>query len=257
MPTVTTSLPHLASLIDHSLLHPTLPTTALTSGLALALRHCVAAACVPPYAVPLAAAALAGSPVRVCAVVGFPHGTSTTTTKIFEAVEAMDSGAHEIDVVVNVGKVLSGEWEYVRAELEGVNEAVVGRGGVVKVIFENDFLGEEEVAELARVCAGVGVAWVKTSTGFGFVKMGEGYGYRGARGKDIKVMRENCGAARIKAAGGLRTLDEVLWAVKLGAERVGATATEGILEEARRRGVGEEMRDCEFVVPEREREEGL
>ncbi|KAK0750620.1 hypothetical protein B0T18DRAFT_409270 [Schizothecium vesticola] len=172
----------------------------------------------------------------------------------------MDSGAHEIDVVVNVGKVRSGEWAYVRGELEGVNAAVVERGGVVKVIFENDFLGQEEIAELARVCGEVGVGWVKTSTGFGFVKMGEGvgaYGYRGARGRDIKVMRENCGAARIKAAGGVRTLDEMLWVMMLGAERVGATATEEILEEARRRGVGDEMAECEFVVPEREREEGV
>ncbi|KAK4446193.1 deoxyribose-phosphate aldolase [Podospora aff. communis PSN243] len=251
MPSLTTSLPRLASYIDHSLLHPTLTDAEILSGLDLAKAHSVAAACIKPYSIPLARKALAGSPVRICSVIGFPHGNSTTAMKLAEAKDAMLSGAHEIDMVVNVGKVLSGDWEYVRDEIFVINRAVTSipvdgfvdyKTGLLKVIFENDFLGEEQIVRLCEICTEVGVAYVKTSTGYGFVKQaGGGYLYRGATPGHLRIMRERCGpGVKIKAAGGVRMLDELLYVVSLGVERVGATATVEILEEARRRGVGEE-----------------
>ncbi|KAK0624358.1 hypothetical protein B0T14DRAFT_426562 [Immersiella caudata] len=266
MPTITTSLPHLASTIDHSLLHPTLTDTSILSGLHLAKSHSVAAACIKPYSIPLARTVLAGSPVRICSVIGFPHGNSTTPMKLAEAKDAMLSGAHEIDMVVNIGKVLGGDWEYVRNEIFVINRAVTSipvdgfvdsKTGILKVIFENDYLGGEEIAKLCEVCTEVGVAYVKTSTGYGFVKQeGGAYGYKGATGRDLKLMRERCGAGvKIKAAGGVRTLDELLFVLSLGVERVGATATVEILEEARRRGVGEAMGEVKFEVPERFKED--
>ena len=263
---ITTSLPLIASKIDHSLLHPTLTDGEITAGLRLAATHNVAAACIKPYSIPLARTVLAAadSQVRICAVVGFPHGGSTTSTKLAEAKEAMLAGAHEIDMVVNVGKVLSGDWEYVRREIGVVNRAVtsipvdggveIRRGkktGLLKVIFETDFIGDDGEGELGRlceICTELGVAFVKTSTGFGFVRRaGDGYyEYKGATVEGLRAMRERCGpGVAIKAAGGIRTLDDFLRVVALGAERVGATATAAILEEAKARGIGEEMVEVE------------
>ncbi|KAK4094148.1 hypothetical protein Purlil1_1639 [Purpureocillium lilacinum] len=240
--TVTVSLPALARLIDHSLLHPTLTDADLSAGLALARSASCASACVPPYAVPLAAAALAGSPVAVCAVVGFPHGTSSSAIKLTEADAALRDGATEIDVVVNVGKVLGGAWPYVEHEVEALNRLVTSRGALLKVIFENDYLADEHIARLCELCTRLGVAFVKTSTGYGFVKQPNGmYSYKGATAPHLKLMREHAGpGVQIKAAGGVRTLDELLYVMSLGVTRVGATATQAILDEARRRGIGED-----------------
>lgn len=156
---------------------------------------------------------------------------------------AMREGAHEIDMVINIGKALSGEWEYVRDEIMKVNAAVIKEGGILKVIFENDYLGDKEIVELCKICTGLQVAFVKTSTGYGFVKQKEGgmYNYKGATMPQLKLMREHCGEkVQIKAAGGVRTLDDLIRVRAAGVTRVGATATAAILEEAKNRGIGDE-----------------
>jgi len=253
-PKIRISLPQIAKMIDHSLLHPTMTDADITQGLHLAQTHNVATACIKPYSIPLARQLLSSSSaVGICPVIGFPHGNSTTAVKIFEARSALDSagakeGVHvEIDMVVNVGKVLGHDWGYVEDEIAQINAAVVGGGGVLKVIFENDYLGDGEIVRLCEICRRVGVAFVKTSTGYGFVKGADGrYAYEGATVRQVRLMREHVGSeVGIKAAGGLRTLDDLILMRSLGVTRVGATATVAILEEARRRGIGEEEVEVE------------
>ncbi|OAQ66393.1 deoxyribose-phosphate aldolase [Pochonia chlamydosporia 170] len=244
---VKVSLPILASHIDHSLLHPTLTDAQITNGLHLSKKYSVASACVKPSSVPLAAKILASSPVKVCSVVGFPHGSSSSATKIAETIEALDAGATEIDMVVNIGKVLGGEWHYVEHEVNAINRIVTTRGGLLKVIFENDYLEEEHIRKLCEICTELGVGFVKTSTGYGFVKQENGmYSYKGATVPHLKLMRESAGPdVQIKAAGGVRTLDDFLYVMSLGVTRVGASATEAIMEEARSRGIGDEEIEVE------------
>ena len=233
------SLRSIAKMIDHSLLHPTLTDADLIDGCRLAVRHNVASVCIKPYAVPLAARVLVGSDVLVGTVIGFPHGSSRTDVKVREAELALSDGAVELDMVVNVGKVLSQDWEYVSAEIRSLNDLVVGRGALLKVIFENDFLDEDRtISKLCEICSAHAVAFVKTSTGYGFVKQENGmYAYRGATDSDLTLMRATCiNSVQVKAAGGVRTLDDVLRVRSLGVSRVGATATEAILREARDRG---------------------
>jgi len=230
----------LAKMIDHSLLHPTMTDEQVRDGCLLARRFGAASACVKPYSVPQAAELLAGSDVLVCAVAGFPHGNSHTGIKVAEAERAMAEGATEIDVVVNVGKVLGGQWDEVAAEVGTVNEACVARGAALKVIFENDYLQDDHIVRLCEVCSAAGVAFVKTSTGYGFVKQPDGsYNYKGATDAHLRLMRRHCPTAvRIKAAGGVRTLDDMLKVRAIGVSRIGATATEAILRDAIRRGYG-------------------
>ena len=229
----------LAKMIDHSLLHPTMTDDQVLAGLAVARRCACATACVKPYSVPMAAGALAGSGVGVCAVAGFPHGNSHLALKIAEAERAIVEGATEIDVVVNIGKVLGDDWAYVSAEIKTVNAACLGRGAILKVIFENDYLQEAHIIRLCEICTEHGVAFVKTSTGYGFVKQpGGDYNYRGATDAHLALMRKHSGPkVQIKAAGGVRTLDDLLRVQALGVTRVGATATEAMLAEAVKRGL--------------------
>ena len=232
------SVSDLARMIDHSLLHPTMTDAQLHAGLAIARRHACATACVKPYAVPLSAAALAGSGVAVCAVAGFPHGNNHVALKVAETARAIAEGATEIDVVVNIGRVLGGDWTYVSEELKTVNAACVTRGAILKVIFENDYLHDAHIIRLCELCTEHGVAFVKTSTGYGFVKQPNGdYNYQGATDHHLRLMRRHSGPqVQIKAAGGVRTLDDLLRVRALGVTRVGATATEALLGEAVRRG---------------------
>ena len=210
----------------------------VTEGCKTAAKYDVATACVKPYSVPLARTVLTGSGVGVCAVVAFPHGNSTTTIKVKETHEAIENGASEIDAVVNIGKVLSGEWAYVSEELAVINEAVVKDRAILKVIFENDFLEDRHIIRLCDICASLSVAFVKTSTGYGFVKQNNGmYSYAGATDHHLRLMREHTPpTVCVKAAGGVRTLDDLLRVRLLGVSRIGATATEQILLEARKRG---------------------
>ena len=232
------TLSALAKMIDHSLLHPTMTDEAITKGCELAKLHDVATACVKPYAVRMARDVLAGSGVAVCAVVGFPHGNSTVSIKVKETEEAIKDGASEIDVVINIGKVLGGGWDYVSQEIASVNRTTIGNGAILKVIFENDYLEDNHIIKLCEICTFHAVAFVKTSTGYGFVKQANGmYSYAGATDHHLKLIREHCPQTiGIKAAGGVRTLDDLLRVRDLGVSRIGATATESILEEALKRG---------------------
>jgi deoxyribose-phosphate aldolase len=238
----TSSLPSvldLARMIDHSLLHPTMTDAQLRDGVLLARRCGCATACVKPYAVAMSRELLAGSDTAVCSVVGFPHGNSHPELIIAEAERAMAEGATEIDMVVNIGKVLGGDWVYVSAELQAINAACVARGAILKVIFENDYLQDEHIIRLCELCTQHAVAFVKTSTGYGFVKQPNGdYNYRGATEHHLRLMRQHAGPkVQLKAAGGVRTLDDLLKVRELGVTRIGATATEVILRAAIDRGL--------------------
>ena len=236
---MTPTLRDLAKMIDHSLLHPTMTDDEIRKGCELSRQYDVATACVKPYAIPLAKEILAGSDVGVCPVIGFPHGNSSTAIKVREADAAARAGGSEIDMVVNIGKVLGGDWAYVTAEIEAINDTVVAAGAILKVIFENDYLQDAHIIKLCEICSNIGVAFVKTSSGYGFVKQENGmYSYKGATAAHLQLMRQHCApSVQIKAAGGVRTLDDLLLVRSLGVTRVGATATQTILEDAKKRGM--------------------
>ncbi|HUO58581.1 MAG TPA: deoxyribose-phosphate aldolase [bacterium] len=217
----------LAKVIDHSLLNPTLTDAQMIEGVELAKRLGVASVCVKPYFVSMAAEILKGSGVAVGTVIGFPHGGHMTSLKFLEAQQAIHEGATELDIVVNIGKVLSGDWDYVEVDLRAVLNVCKTRGAVSKVIFENCYLEEKHKIKLCEVCERLGAGFVKTSTG---------YGSGGATDEDIQLMRANVSSKTgVKAAGGVRTLDRLLEVLDLGATRVGCTATASILEEAAKR----------------------
>ncbi|MEL6674158.1 MAG: deoxyribose-phosphate aldolase [Bacteroidota bacterium] len=222
----------IAGMIDHSALHPTLTDEALRQACAVAKEYAVASICIKPYAVALAAELLKDSPVKVCTVVGFPHGSSTTHIKVLETRQACEAGAEEIDMVVNVGKVLSEDWAYVQDEIAQIQAEVTAHKAILKVIFETDFVTREDhKIKLCEICSTVGVAYVKTSTGFGFVKGADGtYSYQGATEADLKLMRSHSASTvGVKASGGVRTWEAAQKVVALGATRIGASATEAIL----------------------------
>ncbi|KAG0646433.1 Deoxyribose-phosphate aldolase [Hyphodiscus hymeniophilus] len=245
--TLNVNLDDLAKMIDHSLLHPTMTDSDVEAGLRISKKYGVATACVKPYHILFAKKLLEGTSVLVCPVIGFPHGNSTSEVKVFEARRAVEEGGKEIDMVVNIGRVLSGKWEYVKNDIAAVNRAVVERGAILKVIFENDYLGEKEIIKLCEICSDIGVAYVKTSTGYGFVKGASGdYNYKGATIPHLELMKKHVtGNVKIKAAGGVRTLDDLLRVRAIGVSRVGATATGAILDEAVRRGIGTERIEVE------------
>jgi deoxyribose-phosphate aldolase len=233
------TLDRLAKMIDHSLLHPTMTDRDIVKGCELAKKYRVATACIKPYCIPLVRELLAGSGVGVCPVIAFPHGNSATSIKVKEAEAAVLAGGNEIDMVVNIGKVLGEDWNYVSEEIKAINHAVTSNGAILKVIFENDYLEDKHIIRLCAICSEHRVAFIKTSTGYGFVRQANGmYSYKGATDHHIKLMRKHCSASvQIKAAGAIRTLDDLLRVRELGVARVGATATEAILEEAKRRGI--------------------
>lgn len=235
----------LAKMIDHSLLHPTLTDQELEDGCRLAARYGVASVCVKPYAVVRAAELLRGTGVAVGCVIGFPHGNSSTEVKRYETERACREGAVEIDMVLNLGKALSGDWAYVEGDVKAVCDEAHRQGARVKVILENDYLVRGGVGEdgdafkrrLCGLCERAGADWVKTSTGYGFVKQPDGsYNYRGATEHDLRLMRDACSSrVQVKAAGGVRDLDGLIRVRDLGASRCGATATAAMLDEYRRR----------------------
>ncbi|KAI2730222.1 hypothetical protein CBS147332_2074 [Penicillium roqueforti] len=246
--TLAVSLHQLAKMIDHSLLHPTVTDGDVIAGLKVAKEYNVATACVKPYHIQLAKQELQDTDVEICAVIGFPHGNSTTEIKVQEAAAAVEAGSHEIDMVVNIGKVLGGDWGYVSQEIEQINTAVVQKGAILKVIFETDYLKPEHIVHLCKICTESSVAFVKTSTGYGFVKQADGsYNYKGATVKHLRLMRQYSGPdVQIKAAGGVRTLDDLLHVMSLGVTRIGATATVAIIEDAKKRGIGMDRIQVEF-----------
>jgi deoxyribose-phosphate aldolase len=217
----------LARMIDHSLLRPVLPQDELEAGCRLAREYDVASVCILPYYLRRCTQLLAGSSVVPSTTIGFPHGANATRVKAFEADQALADGGLELDMVVNVSKVLSGDWGYVRDDIRAVLDPVRARGAKLKVIFENCYLDQAQKVRLCEICGELSVDWVKTSTGFGS---------GGATDEDLILMRQHTPAqVQVKAAGGVRDLDRLLRVRELGCTRSGATATKVILDEAKRR----------------------
>ena len=228
----------LAKMIDHSILQPTHTDQDLEKQCAVARKYDVASVCVKPYAVAHAVSLLKGSDVKVGCVIGFPHGNSATAVKIFETEQACNDGAVEIDMVINIGKALGGDWKYVEDEIRTVTETCHRNRAIVKVIFETDYITKtEDKIRLCEICTRTGVDFVKTSTGYGYVKLPSGdFNYTGATVSDIELMRKHSGPkVQVKCAGGVRTLDDLLKMKEAGATRSGATATEAIITEALKR----------------------
>jgi deoxyribose-phosphate aldolase len=221
----------IAKMIDHSLLNPTLTDADLEAGCGVALRYDVACVFVKPYYLKRAAEILSGSDVKPSTTIGFPHGGHATAFKVAEVEAALRDGGLELDMVVNIGKVLSGDWEYVTQDIAAVVRAGHAGGALVKVIFENCYLHDGHKIRLCRICGEAGADWVKTSTG---------YAASGATVADVKLMRQYSPPhVQVKAAGGVRTLDGLLEMRALGVTRVGATRTAEMLEECKRRlGLG-------------------
>lgn len=232
-----TTFHDLAKMIDHSLLHPTMTDAEILKGCEIARKYDTATVCVKPFAVIMCKKALSGSQVGICSVIGFPHGNNTTHIKVAETELAIRDGATEIDMVINIGKALGGDWDFVRTDINAVNQACIRHGAILKVIYETDYLNDDHIIRLCQICSEVKVAFVKTSSGYGFVKQASGdYNYKGATDHVLKLMRQHSAPeVQVKAAGGVRTLDDLLRVRALGVSRIGATATESILEEARRR----------------------
>jgi deoxyribose-phosphate aldolase len=217
----------IAKMIDHSLLAPTLTDAEMEAGCKLALKYDVASVCVKPSYLPRCVELLAESGVKSSTTVGFPHGGHTLHIKLAEAQEALASGCQELDVVVNIGKVLSGDWPYVRREIRALTNLTHAYGQIIKVIFENCYLQDEHKIRLCELCGEAGSDFVKTSTG---------YGSGGATLDDLRLMRRHAPPhVQLKAAGGVRTLDALLEVRALGVARVGASRTAEILDECRRR----------------------
>ncbi|MGB7325162.1 MAG: deoxyribose-phosphate aldolase [Rubripirellula sp.] len=216
-----------AKMIDHSLLNPTLSVADLEAGIKLAIAYDVASVCIMPYHMKRCTEMLAGSTVKPSTTIGFPHGGNTTAIKRAEAEQAVADGCQELDMVVNISKVLSGDWDYVRADIAAVIEVAHAADRKVKVIFENCYLNDDQKIKLCEICTGLGADWVKTSTG---------YGTGGATHDDLKLMRKHAGDdVQVKAAGGVRDLDALLAVREIGVTRCGASRTAEMLGEARKR----------------------
>jgi deoxyribose-phosphate aldolase len=217
----------IAKRIDHSLLGPTLSLAELEEGCLLAARYGVASVCIKPYAVTLAAQILKGSDVAIGTTIGFPHGGHATAVKVFEARQTIADGATELDMVINIGQAKGGEWEAVASDIHAVTSTAHEAGAIVKVIFENCYLSDKEKVRLCRICGEVRADFVKTSTG---------YGTSGATPHDLVLMRQAAPPhVKLKAAGGIRTLDLAIEAAELGCDRIGASRTAEMLDELNRR----------------------
>lgn len=217
----------IAKMIDHSLLNPTLTAAELEAGCRLALEYDVASVCILPYWLKQCAEILGGSTVRASTTIGFPHGGHSTAVKAAEARRAIEDGGEELDMVVNISRVLGGEWVCVRADIQAVVEPAHAAGRKVKVIFENCYLNDAQKIRLCEICGELGADWVKTSTG---------YGSGGATLEDVRLMRKHSPPqVQVKAAGGIRDLDRLLEFRRLGVTRIGASRTAGILDECRHR----------------------
>jgi len=217
----------IAKMIDHSLLNPTLTMADLEQGCDLALEYDVASVCILPYDLARCAKQLAGSTVKASTTIGFPHGGHTTAVKRAEAQRAVDDGCEELDMVVNISQVLSGEWDAVRDDIAAVIKVAHDAGQKVKVIFENCYLNDEQKIKLCAICSDLDADWVKTSTG---------YGTGGATIDDLKLMVEHTpDHVQVKAAGGVRDMDKLLQVRALGVTRVGASRTKEMLDDCRQR----------------------
>ncbi len=221
---------HIAKTIDHSLLRPELDDAFVEDGCRLAARYDVASVCVRPADVLRAKAILDGTDVKVGTVVGFPHGNHRTDVKVFETRQALADGATEIDMVIQIGALKSGRDADVQADIKAVVDVAHAGGAIVKVIFENAYLTDDEKIRACRLTEAAGAEFVKTSTGFAPT---------GATHDDLRLMRANTSPpTQVKAAGGVRTLDALLEVMALGTTRIGATATAAIIDDFRARKAG-------------------
>ena len=217
----------ISKMIDHSLLMPTMTVGDFEAGCQLALAYDTGSVCIMPYYLKRCAEILRGSSVNASTTIGFPHGGHATSIKRAEAEQAIADGCQELDMVVNISKVLSGDWDYVRADIKAVIDVAHAAGQKVKVIFENCYLNDAQKVRLCQICGELNADWVKTSTG---------YGTGGATIEDLKLMREHAPPhVQVKAAGGIRELDTVLQVRALGVSRIGASRTKEMLDECRRR----------------------
>ena len=217
----------IAQMLDHSTLQPFLTEEDIIKGCKTALKYGTASVCARPADMPLVAALLKGSEVKVCTVIGFPHGAQKTETKVFEAKQALADGCTELDMVIHIGKLLSGDDDYVLNDISQIVRAAHEAGAIVKVILETCYLNEEQKARACKLSVQAGADFVKTSTG---------YGTKGCTIEDLQLMRSSVPEnVRVKGSGGIRDLDTVLAARAVGASRCGVSATEAIMEEALRR----------------------
>lgn len=212
-----------ARMIDHSLLRPELTEQDVRKGCEVAKKYKVATVCCRPSEVALVKQLLQGSGVKTTTVVGFPHGCNKTETKVFEAARAITDGAVELDMVINIGKLLDGDYDYVKKDIQAVVDTAHSRDVLVKVIFENYYLTDEQKKVACRLSEEAGADFIKTSTGFA-----DG----GATLEDLQLMRDNVSEkVQVKAAGGVRDLEMALKVRQVGCTRFGATRTETIMEQ--------------------------
>ena len=233
----------IAGMIDHALLQPTLSQKELVNGCEIAHLYSTATVCVKPCDVEQASRLLADSSTEVCTVIGFPHGVNTQEVKLRETRLACEQGASEVDLVLNLGRAMNGDWDYVESEISEVREAAHSFGAKLKVIFENDYwtqggagLSADGIKEkLCQICTHAGADWVKTSTGFGYVRQADGQlSTRGATEHDVALMVRACmGKSQVKAAGGVKDFSDLLNMRALGATRIGTSSTQKILDKCR------------------------
>lgn len=217
----------IAKMLDHSTLQPFLTDEDIRKGCELALRYHTASVCARPCDMPLVASMLKGSDVKVCTVIGFPHGAHRTAIKVAEARQALADGCTELDMVINIGKLLAGDEAYVREEIRQIVEVAHEAGALVKVILETCYLTDEQKVIACRLSEEAGADFVKTSTG---------YGTKGCTIEDLKLMRRSVSdKVQVKGSGGIRDLDTVLSARAVGATRCGVSATAAIMAEAEKR----------------------
>jgi len=217
----------IAKMIDHSMLKPATLEQQLEDGCRLAVSYDTASVCLMPFYLKRCAEILAGSEVVPCTVIGFPHGTNVTAVKAAEAERALADGGRELDMVINLAKVISGDWDYVKRDIAAVIEPAHAAGAKVKVIFETCSLTDDQKIRLCEICAELKADWVKTSTG---------YGSHGATVEDVKLMRQHSPAGvQVKASGGIRDLDTLLAMRDAGAHRIGTSSTQAILDDLKQR----------------------
>jgi deoxyribose-phosphate aldolase len=217
------TLEQVAKTIDHSILKPDFSYSDVEAGAQLALKFNTASYCIRPMDVSVAAKALAGSTVNVCTVIGFPHGSSTTAVKAFETADAIENGAVEIDMVLNVSALLSGDFDYVEQDIRSVVDVAHAAGASVKVIFETAYLNDELIVKACELTEAAGADYVKTSTGFAS---------EGATLHNVQLMKATVGdRLKVKSSGGVRTLDQLIDYMDAGVTRSGCSATQQVLEE--------------------------
>jgi deoxyribose-phosphate aldolase len=217
------TLEQVAKTIDHSILKPDFTDADVRAGAELALKYNTASYCIRPMDVAPAAEILAGSDVHVCTVIGFPHGSSTTAVKEFETADAIKNGAVEIDMVINVSALLSGDYDYVEQDIRAVVDVAHAAGASVKVIFETAYLDDELIVKACELSEAAGADYVKTSTGFAS---------EGATLHNVKLMKATVGdRLKVKSSGGVRTLDQLIDYMDAGVTRSGCSATAQVLEE--------------------------